>query len=176
VGSLRTGELVVVREAFTKASCLRKKRRLASRPKRPDKETDMRKLAALLVIAVAASVGAVPALAADGPVKQYPQNVTLGFYRGQVISYLDFGPVKLASGNKVAPIWVVTNGVEAQRNIIDTVPGRKDYTPLWAVRMVTWKDGAMPRVLRSRNAVDAAVRAGQATVAAAPVVVNCPVL
>ena len=117
-----------------------------------------------------------PALAADGPVTQYPQSVTLGFYRGQVISYLDLGPVKLANGNKVAPIWVVTNGVEAQRNIIDTVPGRKDYTPLWAVRMVTWKNGTTPRVLLSRSAVDAAVRAGQATVAAAPIVVNCPVL
>jgi hypothetical protein len=136
----------------------------------------MRKLAALFAIVVAASLGAAPALAADGPVKQYPQSVTLGFYRGQVISYLDFGPVKLAKGNKVAPIWVVTNGVDAQRNIIDTVPGRGDYTPLWAVRMVTWKDGATARVLRSKSAVDAAVRSGQATVKAMPIVVNCPVL
>ena len=136
----------------------------------------MRKLVALLAVVAAASLGAVPVLAADGPVKQYPQSVTLGFYRGQVVSYLDFGPVKLARGNKVAPIWVVTNGVEAQRNIIDTVPGRSDYTPLWGVRMVTWKEGATPRVLRSKSALDAAVRAGQATVKAMPIVVNCPVL
>jgi hypothetical protein len=136
----------------------------------------MRKLAALIVIAVAAAFASIPAIAADGPVKQFQQSVTLGFYRGQVVSYLDFGPVKLAKGNKVAPIWVVTNGVDAQRNVIDTVPGRSDYTPLWAVRMVTWKDGATPRVLRSKSAVDAAVRAGQATVKAMPIVVNCPVL
>ena len=135
----------------------------------------MKRAVALLAV-VAAVFAALPALAADGPVKQFPQTVTLGFYRGQVISYLDFGPVKLQRGNKVAPIWVVTNGVEAQRNIVDTVPGRTDYTPLWAVRMVTWREGATPRVLRSRNAVDAAVRSGQATVRAAPVVVNCPVL
>ena len=76
----------------------------------------------------------------------------------------------------MAPIWVVTNGVDAQRNVVDTVPGRSNYTPLWAVRMVTWKDGVAPRVLRSRSAVDAAVRAGQVTVKAVPVVVNCPVL
>ena len=136
----------------------------------------MRRIALVLAIAAAALVASVPALAADGPVKQYQQDVTLGFYRGQVVSYLDFGPVKLAKGNKVAPIWVVTNGVEAQRNIVDTVPGRKDYSPLWAVRMVTWKDGVTPRVLRSKAAVDAAVQAGQATVRAAPIVVNCPVL
>ncbi len=135
----------------------------------------MRKIALLLVVGAALLVP-VAVYAADGPVKQFPQTVTLGFYRGQVISYLDFGPVSLAKGNRVAPIWTVTNGVDAQRNIVDTVPGRADYTPLWAVRMVTWKAGAAPRVLRSRRAVEAAVRAGQATVKAAPVVVNCPVL
>lgn len=128
------------------------------------------------VLGAAALLTAAPAVAADGPVKQYPQSVTLGFYRGQVISYFDFGPVKLARGNRVAPIWVVTNGAAEQRNIIDTVPGQKSYTPLWAVRMVTWKPGVTPRVLRSRTAVAAAVRAGEATVRAMPVVVNCPVL
>jgi hypothetical protein len=136
----------------------------------------MMRVAALLAIVAASAIAALPAVAADGPVKQFPQSVTLGFYRGQVISYLDFGPVKLTRGNRVAPIWVVTNGVEEQRNIVDTVPGRRDYTPLWAVRMVTWKEGATARVLRSKSAVDAAVRAGQATVRAMPVVVNCPVL
>lgn len=125
---------------------------------------------------IAALVAVAPAAAGDGPVQQFRQNATLGFYRGEVVSYLDFGPVKLAKGNRVAPIWVVTNGVEAQRNIIDTVPGRRDYTPLWAVRTVTWRDGATPRVLRSRAAIDAAVAAGQATVKRMPVVVNCPVL
>jgi hypothetical protein len=136
----------------------------------------MMRIAALLAIVATSAIAALPAVAADGPVKQFPQSVTLGFYRGQVISYLDFGPVKLTRGNRVAPIWVVTNGVEEQRNIIDTVPGRRDYTPLWAVRMVTWKEGATARVLRSKSAVDAAVRAGHATVRAMPVVVNCPVL
>jgi len=131
---------------------------------------------ALLAAITAALVAATSATAADGPVKQYPQTVTLGFYRGKVISYLDFGPVKLAKGNKVAPIWVVTNGVDAQRNIVDTVPGRAGYTPLWAVQMVTWKSGTTPRALRSRDAVEAALRAGQVTVKPAPVVVNCPVL
>jgi hypothetical protein len=135
----------------------------------------MRKI--VLVLSVCgALLAAAPGLAADGPVRQFSQNVTLGFYRGQVVSYFDFGPIKLTRGNKVAPIWVVTNGVDTQRNVIDTVPGRADYTPLWAVRMVTWKDGVTPHVLRSKAAVQAALRAGQVTVSAAPVVVNCPVL
>lgn len=130
--------------------------------------------AAVFVAVVVAS--ALPALAADGPVKTFSQDVTLGFYRGQVVSYLDFGPVKLKPGNKVAPIWAFTNGSDGQRNVIDTVPGRKDYTPLWAVRLVTWRDGASVRTLRSAASVAKAQRAGQLTIKAAPVVVNCPVL
>src|SRR5262245_31792463 len=126
--------------------------------------------------AVAAISLALPALAADGPVKTYSQDVTLGYYRGEVVSYLDFGPVKLKAGNRTAPIWAFANGDDGQRNIIDTVPGRKDYTPLWAVRMVTWKAGADVRVLRSAASVARAERARELTVRAMPIVVNCPVL
>ena len=137
----------------------------------------MKKVIALLAVtACAAIASALPALAADGPVRTFSQDVTLGFYRGQVVSYFDFGPVKIKAGNKVAPIWAFSNGDEGQRNIIDTVPGRKDYTPLWAVRLVTWKSGTDARVLRSATAVRAAEKAGDVTIRAMPIVVNCPVL
>jgi hypothetical protein len=128
------------------------------------------------VIGVAGALVALPALAATGPVNTYAQKVTLGFFQGKTISYLDFGPVKLAAGNKVAPIWAVTNGADGQVNIIDTVPGRKDYTPLWSVRLVTWKDEASPRVLKSAAAVKKAVAAGEVTIKSPGIVVNCPVL
>lgn len=137
----------------------------------------MKRILVLVVAGAASAVAlALPALAADGPVKTFSQDVTLGFYRGEVVSYLDFGPVKLKAGNKVAPIWAFTNGDDGQRNIIDTVPGRADYTPLWAVRMVTWDDGADVRVLRSAAAVARAQRAGDVTIRPTPIVVNCPVL
>jgi hypothetical protein len=137
----------------------------------------MRRIALLALVVIAAAVAlALPALGADGPVRTHAQDVTLGFYRGQVVSYLDFGPVKLRPGNKTAPIWAFANGAEGQRNIVDTVPGRSDYTPLWDVRMVTWRSGETARVLRSAAAVTRAQRAGQLTVRAMPVVVNCPVL
>ena len=129
-----------------------------------------------LAIAAVAVAGVLPASAADGPVRTFSQDVTLGFYRGQVVSYLDFGSVRLRPGNKVAPIWAFTNGHQDQRNVIDTVPGRADYTPLWAVRMVTWRGGESRRVLRSASAVRAAQRAGDVTIRAMPIVVNCPVL
>ena len=130
-----------------------------------------------LVLIVIAAALAVPVLAsAAPPVQHYQQAATLGFYRGKTIEYLDFGPVKLARGNKVAPIWVVTNGAEGQYNVIDTVPGQRSYTPLWAVRMVTWKNGVTPRVLMSAAAVRAAVSRGDATLRETTTVVNCPVL
>jgi len=136
----------------------------------------MKRLTVILAACVSAALLALPALAADGPVKTFSHDVTLGFYRGQVVSYLDFGPVKLKRGNTIAPIWAFTNGSDGQRNVIDTVPGRKDYTPLWAVRMVTWKNASEARVLRSAVAIQAAARKGQVTIAAVPIVVNCPVL
>jgi hypothetical protein len=140
----------------------------------------MKRIAALLITVTALSLAVVlPAIAAggDGSVKTFNRAATLGFYRGQTVSYYDLGPVKLAKGNKVAPIWVFpTNGAAGQRNIIDTVPGQKTYTPLWAVKLVTWKDGVSPRVLRSAAAVRGAIAKGEVTLKAAPVVVNCPVI
>jgi hypothetical protein len=140
----------------------------------------MKKVLGLAVAAVALAVAVPVALGQEGgpsnPVVHFAQPMTLGFYKGKTVEYLDLGPVKLRAGNKVAPIWAFTNGAAGQVNIIDTVPGQKSYTPLWGVRLVTWNAGVTPRVLRSRSAVDQAVRAGQATVKAMPIVVNCPVL
>lgn len=140
----------------------------------------MMKLALVPAAAALALALAVPALAQEGgprnPVVHFAQPTTLGFYRGKTVEYLDLGQVKLRSGNRLAPIWAFTNGAAGQVNVIDTVPGQKTYSPLWAVRLVTWKAGVTPRVLSSRRAVEQAVRAGQATVKAMPIVVNCPVL
>ena len=104
------------------------------------------------------------------------QPVTLGFYEGKTVRYFDFGPIKLKPGNKLAPIWTFTNGATGQRNIIDTVPGEKDYTPLWQVSKVSWAAGKTPRVLRSADEVKKAAAAGEVTIAKTATVVNCPVL
>jgi hypothetical protein len=108
--------------------------------------------------------------------KAAKQPVVQGFYRGKPVSYYNFGPIKLRRGNKVAPIWTFTNGAAGQHNIIDTVPGRKSYTPLWQVINVTWAAGKTPRVLRSADDVKKAEAAGEVTLARTSTVVNCPVL
>ena len=102
--------------------------------------------------------------------------ITPGFYRGQTIGYFDFGPIKLKPGNKLAPLWAVTNAAAGQHNIVDTVPGQADYSPLWQINMVTFKSGVTPYLLKSKADVDAAVSRGDVTVQATNTVVNCPVL
>jgi hypothetical protein len=125
-----------------------------------------------ILLAIALFVVAAPAATAS-PAKQ---PIATGFYQGQQINYFDFGPIKLKPGNKLAPIWTVTNGATGQHNIIDTVPGKADYSPLWQLNMVTFKAGATPHLLKSKDDVDAAVKAGEVTVTQTNTIVNCPVL
>jgi hypothetical protein len=131
---------------------------------------------ALLMLAIAGALGLAAAPAMGDSIRHFQQQATEGFYRGHVIEYLDFGPVKLKPGNKVADLWSVANGVEDQYNIVDVVPGQKGYTPLWDVNMVTWKNGATKRKLTSAAAVRKALSAGEVTMKEAGIVVNCPVI
>jgi hypothetical protein len=131
--------------------------------------------AAALAAAGATTLPATAAAAADrGAAAKQP--VTLGYYDGATVRYFDFGPIKLRPGNKLAPIWTVTNGAAGQRNIIDTVPGRASYSPLWQVNKVTWAAGKTPRLLTSADAVRKAAATGEVTILATKTVVNCPVL
>jgi hypothetical protein len=137
-----------------------------------------------LVCALIVSVAVVAAQAAASPARLVTSTevlagkkpVTSGFFQGKRIGYFDFGPIKLKPGNKLAPIWTVTNGADGQSNIVDTVPGQPDYSPLWQVNKVTWKDGVTPRLLTSADAVKQAEQAGDVTVEQTSTVVNCPVL
>ena len=110
------------------------------------------------------------------PVLGFGQKKIAGYYKGQTIHYLDDGPVKLASGNAVVPLWTVTNGTSDQHNVIDVIPGDKGYSPLWSITMVTWKQGVTPRTLKSLADVKAAQAAGDVTVDPTKIVVNCPVV
>jgi hypothetical protein len=137
----------------------------------------MKKLLVPALLAAFVLPAAAPARDAMEPIRHFPkQQKTPGFYKGRTVRYLDFGPIKLRPGNKVAPIWVFTNGADGQRNVIDVAPGDRGYTPLWRVVMVTWADDAGPRVLRSAADVRRAVAAGEATLKQTKTVVNCPVV
>jgi hypothetical protein len=137
----------------------------------------MKRLLLAALLAALVLPAAAPAGDAMEPIRHFPkQKKTSGFYKGNTVKYLDFGPIKLRPGNKLAPIWVFTNGADGQSNVIDVAPGDRGYSPLWRVVMVTWADDATPRVLRSAAQVKAAAAAGDVTLKRTNTVVNCPVV
>jgi hypothetical protein len=99
-----------------------------------------------------------------------------GFSRGKTIHYYEIGPVKVAPGNEVLPIWTVTNGVKGQRNLADVTPGQTAYPPLWGIIEVTWKPSADKRLLTSLAAIKKAQAAGEVTLQKKPLIVNCPLV
>ena len=112
------------------------------------------------------------------PVLGFGQQRVPGFSGGRVIHYYDLGPVKVAPGNAVVPLYAVTNGVAGQHNVTgDTIaPGQTAYPPLWAITKVTWKSGVTRRLLTSYSAITKAARAGQVTFTKTSLVVNCPLV
>ena len=115
--------------------------------------------------------GAVTAQAA--PKKQ---KVLIGFYKNRTVNYFDYGRIKLRPGNKLAPIWVFSNGADGQHSIVDSAPGDKQYSALHKVTTVTWKTDATPRVLRSAAAARNAQANGDLTITSTSRVVNAALL
>lgn len=82
----------------------------------------------------------------------------------------------------LADVYVFTNGVKGegpfgfQVDVFDSIPGDARYTPLRAVRLVTWKPGVKARLLGSVGEIRAAARKGEIAIARPGVVVNMPML
>lgn len=71
----------------------------------------------------------------------------------------------------LANVYVFTNGVRGdgpfgfQVDVFDAVPGEARYTPLRAVTLVSWRDGATARVLGSVAEIQAAAQKGEVALA-----------
>jgi hypothetical protein len=82
----------------------------------------------------------------------------------------------------LANVYVFTNGIKGggplrfQPDVFDNPPGTPGYSPLRALNLVTWKNGASPRVLKSAPEVKAAESKGEVTITRPGVVVNMPLL
>jgi hypothetical protein len=104
------------------------------------------------------------------------QKVLTGFYRDRAVRYFAYGRIRLRSGNKLAPIWLFSNGAGGQLAIVDSVPGQKSYSALRKVNVVSWAADATTRVLRSASAVRTARSRGEVTIRSTTRIVNAPVL
>jgi len=132
---------------------------------------------ALVAAALTSTVAAAqPTHALSAQAAPKKQKVLSGFYQNRTISYFDYGQIKLRPGNKLAPIWVFSNGADGQRSIVDGAPGDKQYSALHKVNTITWKTDASPRVLRSAAAVKSAQADGDLTIRSTSRVVNAALL
>ncbi len=82
----------------------------------------------------------------------------------------------------LANVYVFTNGIEGagpfgfQPDVFDAVPGDEGYSPLRAINLVTWQEGATARELRSVEEVKEAESKGEVTIQRPGIVVNMPIL
>lgn len=80
----------------------------------------------------------------------------------------------------LANVYVFDNGLEGmgpfgyQSDVFDNPPGTAGYSPLRRINVVTWADPAQARELKSVAEIEAAVAAGEVTLAQPGVVVNMP--
>jgi hypothetical protein len=82
----------------------------------------------------------------------------------------------------LANLYLFMNGIEGpnpfgfQMNVIDSVPGEPGYSPLWVHTFVDGNKGVEPRELTSEQEILDAEEAGDVTLEASDLVINCPVL
>ncbi len=80
----------------------------------------------------------------------------------------------------LAQIYAFKNGIKGpgplgfQPNVADSQPGDSNYSPIWAVNIVEWKDGVTPRELKSQTEILDAQTSNELTVTASGLIVNCP--
>lgn len=127
-----------------------------------------------------------------------------GFYNGQEILFIhteasDQQVASMLSGMMGSPVFLVTNLNQTspsmlgdvyvfkncvkgegpfgfQPDVFSSVPGEKEYTPLRALKLVTWKEGATTRELRSVEEIKVADTKGELTVSSTGIVVNMPIV
>jgi hypothetical protein len=63
-----------------------------------------------------------------------------------------------------------------QLAIFGSQPGEKNYSPLWAETILTWKAGAKPVLITSDTQINKIEKTGKLTERDAHVVLNCPIV
>ncbi|MDE1769209.1 MAG: hypothetical protein KGI28_01470 [Thaumarchaeota archaeon] len=87
-----------------------------------------------------------------------------------------------APASSLANIYAFKNGVKGsgplgyQPNVVDSIPGQSNYSPLWKVNLVEWKDASTATILGSEKEIMDAFNSGKLTIAPTTIVVNCPII
>src|SRR5712691_11189304 len=85
-----------------------------------------------------------------------------------------------APSDAVAQFYVFKNGIKGngtlgfQPTVGNAQPGDVNYSPLWKINIVEWKNGVTPTKLKSEKEVLDAKAKGDLTVTPTNIVANCP--
>ncbi len=147
---------------------------------------------ALTATAVSAAVTASPVMGPImGPAKTIKQPAFLGYYDGHKDTYLSTDissksdatamhinySARLKSVAGLPEIYLVEGkAAVGQLAVFGSEPGEKNYSPLWAETILTWKAGATPVVIKSDTQINQIEKTGKLTEHDAHVVLNCPII
>jgi hypothetical protein len=146
--------------------------------------------------AVIASAVATAAYAAGGPMMMGPSHRSvqpsfLGYYDGHKDTYLNTDVSSKTEATmmhinysasigkiKGLPEIYLVQGRSApgQLAVFGSEPGEKDYSPLWAETILTWKPGSKPVLITSDNQVNRLEKTSGLTERPGNVVLNCPII
>ena len=147
--------------------------------------------AALLAVGAAAGYAAVTSGPVMGPASKQARPVFHGYYDGHKDTYLntDVSSKKDAAAMHInysaligtvkglPEIYLVAGrAAHGQLAIFGSEPGEKDYSPLWAETILTWKATATPVLITSDTQIDKIEKTGQLTERDAHIVLNCPII
>jgi len=147
-------------------------------------------VAAALTASVAA-YAAITAGPAMGPVSKITRPAFHGYYDGHEDTYLNTDvsskteaaamhinySARVGTVKGLPEIYLVQGrAARGQLAVFGSEPGEKDYSPLWAETILTWKATATPVLIRSDTQIDKIEKTGQLTERDAHVVLNCPII
>src|SRR3954470_24570367 len=126
-----------------------------------------------------------------GPAKKINRPAFVGYYDGHKDTYLNTDvsskadatamhinySARLRQISGLPEIYLVEGrAATGQLAIFGSEPGEKDYSPLWAETILTWRKGATPVVIKSDTQIDKIEKTGKLTERDAHIVLNCPIV
>jgi hypothetical protein len=145
-------------------------------------------IAALAVAVVAYGAGGPKMM---GPSRTIAQPAFKGYYDGHKDTYLSTDISSRAEAQMMhinysasigkvrgLPEIYLVQGRSApgQLAVFGSEPGEKDYSPLWAETILTWKPGSTPVLITSDNQVNKLEKTSGLTERPGNVVLNCPIV
>ena len=146
---------------------------------------------AIAAYAMTAPYGPTTAGPMMGPASKTAQPTFHGYYDGHKDTYLSTDvssktaasmmhvnySARIGTVKGLPEIYLVEGrGAPGQLAVFGSEPGEKDYSPLWAETILTWKSGATPVLLTSDTQIDQVEKTGKLTERDAHVVLNCPIV